>query len=215
MSKVAGIIICVGGAMSMALLKGQKLLNIKLVPQILVFSLGGESSAIESAIDSCGGEIGNEDVVYQSENDKSSFNNSEDCSGGNGGGGGIKNGRVHDSEAVNYAVPYRASTPARSRTWRLEREGMIEELVDVTIGSYPQVELLNCVRIGLMCCQESMQGRPLMSSVVLMLSSDSITAPLPGSRDNIILGSTSTDSSSIVTDNFSNNSVTLSLVSGR
>ncbi|KAF6141985.1 hypothetical protein GIB67_037953, partial [Kingdonia uniflora] len=107
MSKVAGTIICVGGPMSMALLKGQKLLNIKLVPQILVFGSG--------AIDSCGGEIGNEDVVYQSENDKSSFNNGEDCSGGNGGGGGIKNGRVHDSEAVNYAVPYRASIPARSR----------------------------------------------------------------------------------------------------
>ncbi|KAF6168793.1 hypothetical protein GIB67_012191 [Kingdonia uniflora] len=59
-----------------------------------------------NTIDSCGGEIGNEDVVYQSENNKSSFNNGEDCSGGNGGGGGIKNGRVHDSEVVNYAVPY-------------------------------------------------------------------------------------------------------------
>ncbi|KAF6173884.1 hypothetical protein GIB67_039835 [Kingdonia uniflora] len=114
MSKVAGTTICVGGAMSMALLKGQKLLNIKyqisnikLVPQILVFS--------SRAIDSCGGEIGNDDVVvYKSESDKSSFNNGEDCSDGNGGGGVIKNGRVHDSEAVKYAA-YRVSTLAHSR----------------------------------------------------------------------------------------------------
>ncbi|KAF6148735.1 hypothetical protein GIB67_019343 [Kingdonia uniflora] len=107
MLKVPGTTIYVGGAMSMALLKGQKLLNIKLVPQILVFN--------SRAIDSCGGEIGNNDVVvYQSESDKSSFNNGEDCSGGNGGGRVIKNGRVHESEAVKYAA-YRASTLAHSR----------------------------------------------------------------------------------------------------
>ncbi|KAF6160859.1 hypothetical protein GIB67_041913 [Kingdonia uniflora] len=70
---------------------------------------------IESAIDSCGGEISNDDVVVdQSENDKSLFSNGEDCSGGNGGGGRIKNGRVHDSEIVKY-VAYQASTPTHSR----------------------------------------------------------------------------------------------------
>ena len=62
---------------------------------------------------------------------------------------------------------------------RLEKEGRLTELVDETISSFPRDVALKCIRIGLLCCQESTQDRPTMSYVVEVLSDDSVTIPIP------------------------------------
>ncbi|KAF5202402.1 Receptor-like protein kinase, partial [Thalictrum thalictroides] len=64
--------------------------------------------------------------------------------------------------------------------WTLRESGRLMEMVDVTVGSFPQQELLKCIQIGLLCCQENIQDRPTMSSVALMLSEGSVTTFLPG-----------------------------------
>ena len=99
------------------------------------------------------------------------------------------------------------------QAWRLEQEGRIMELVDTTIGTFYQDKVLKCVRIGLLCCQQSIQDRPTMSSAMLMLSNDSVMVPMPGRRvhphNNV---NTSVDQKN---EFFSKNSITFSLSNGR
>ncbi|KAF8399105.1 hypothetical protein HHK36_014971 [Tetracentron sinense] len=89
-------------------------------------------------------------------------------------------------------VVVKRETVKKGGAWRLEQHGSLMELVDVAIGSFPQDEVLKCIRIGLLCCQESLQDRPTMSSAMLMLSNNAVTIPNPGrpgyqgSRDNTI-----------------------------
>ncbi|KAL5726093.1 hypothetical protein ACHQM5_009163 [Ranunculus cassubicifolius] len=61
---------------------------------------------------------------------------------------------------------------------------MLTELVDVNIGSFPQLEVIKCIQIGLLCCQENIQVRPIMSTITSMLSNDSVAIPLPTSQGN-------------------------------
>ncbi|KAI8534434.1 hypothetical protein RHMOL_Rhmol10G0089300 [Rhododendron molle] len=78
-------------------------------------------------------------------------------------------------------------------TMRLEQEGRLMELVDVTLGSFPRNDVLRCIRIGLLCCQESVQDRPTMSSALIMLTDNLVTLPAAGrlgyqdARDNTII----------------------------
>ncbi|XP_061358122.1 receptor-like serine/threonine-protein kinase SD1-7 isoform X2 [Gastrolobium bilobum] len=61
--------------------------------------------------------------------------------------------------------------------WKLWNEGNALELIDSSIdNSYSPSEVLRCIQVGLLCVQEHAEDRPTMSSVVLMLSSE--TAPL-------------------------------------
>ncbi|XP_010538687.1 PREDICTED: receptor-like serine/threonine-protein kinase SD1-8 isoform X2 [Tarenaya hassleriana] len=64
--------------------------------------------------------------------------------------------------------------------WRYWKEGKGIEIVDPVIGdSYPNHEVLRCIQIGLLCVQERAEDRPTMSSVVLMLGSETATMPQP------------------------------------
>ena len=45
--------------------------------------------------------------------------------------------------------------------------------------SYSRNEVLRCIQIGLLCVQEDPADRPTMATIVLMLSSNSVTLPLP------------------------------------
>ena len=109
------------------------------------------------------------------------------------------------------------------QTWRLERQGRWMELVDTTIGSFPEDEVKKCIHIGLLCCQENIQERLTMSSALMKILNNPVTMPPPGrlgfqgSRDNTDESSTSNTVSSIVleSENVSNNSITTSLTSGR
>ncbi|RWW37464.1 hypothetical protein BHE74_00057420 [Ensete ventricosum] len=67
-----------------------------------------------------------------------------------------------------------------SQTWSLWKEDRVLELVDQSIGdSFTTDEVLRCIKIGLLCVQEMPEDRPTMSSVVLMLGSDSALLPQP------------------------------------
>ncbi|XP_059590068.1 cysteine-rich receptor-like protein kinase 19 [Vitis vinifera] len=108
-------------------------------------------------------------------------------------------------------------------TRRLERQGRLMELVDTTIGSFPEDEVKKCIHIGLLCCQDNMQERLTMSSALMLLLNNPVTMPPPGrlgfqgSRENTNESSTSNSGSSIVleNENVSNNTMTTSLTSGR
>lgn len=66
------------------------------------------------------------------------------------------------------------------QAWKLWKEGKGLELVDSSVGdSYSASEALRCIQVGLLCVQEHSEDRPTMSSVVLMLSSESATMPHP------------------------------------
>uniref|UniRef100_A0A7N0ZVU1 Uncharacterized protein n=1 Tax=Kalanchoe fedtschenkoi TaxID=63787 RepID=A0A7N0ZVU1_KALFE len=66
-----------------------------------------------------------------------------------------------------------------SFAWDSWRAGSAANMIDPTIASAPRNEIIRCIHIGLLCVQESVTARPTMTSVVLMLSSLSITLPLP------------------------------------
>lgn len=66
------------------------------------------------------------------------------------------------------------------QAWRLWREGKGLELLDPSVGeSYTVAEVLRCIQVGLLCVQERAEDRPTMSSVVLMLSSESASLSQP------------------------------------
>lgn len=66
------------------------------------------------------------------------------------------------------------------QTWRLWREGRTLELMDETLGeSYEADEASRFIQTGLLCVQEDAHHRPHMSSVVVMLSSNSMYLPTP------------------------------------
>ncbi|KAK3023714.1 hypothetical protein RJ639_042724 [Escallonia herrerae] len=58
--------------------------------------------------------------------------------------------------------------------WKLWTEGKALELVDPIIEhSFSVPEVLRCIQVGLLCVQQNPGDRPTMSTVVLMLDSDS------------------------------------------
>ena len=66
------------------------------------------------------------------------------------------------------------------QAWKLWRNGTPLELMDPIMGdSYARNEVIRCIHMGLLCVQEDPDDRPSMASVVLMLSSYSVTPPLP------------------------------------
>ncbi|KAK3188272.1 hypothetical protein Dsin_027833 [Dipteronia sinensis] len=84
---------------------------------------------------------------------------------------GKKNGRFYHSEnglsLFNYA-------------WKLWCEGLALQFIDpVFVELCVPVELMKYIHIGLLCVQENPMDRPIMSSVVIMLASDSIKLPQP------------------------------------
>uniref|UniRef100_A0A7N0TRZ8 Cysteine-rich receptor-like protein kinase 29 n=1 Tax=Kalanchoe fedtschenkoi TaxID=63787 RepID=A0A7N0TRZ8_KALFE len=66
-----------------------------------------------------------------------------------------------------------------SFAWGSWRAGTAARMIDPTIINGPRNEIMRCIHIGLLCVQESVAARPTMASVVLMLSSFSLTLPLP------------------------------------
>ena len=66
------------------------------------------------------------------------------------------------------------------QAWKLWRDGTPLELMNAKIGNFnARNEVIRCIHIGLLCVQEDPEDRPSMASVVLMLSSYSVTLPLP------------------------------------
>ncbi|KDO53352.1 hypothetical protein CISIN_1g021771mg [Citrus sinensis] len=67
-----------------------------------------------------------------------------------------------------------------SYTWKLWCEGEALELMEPVLKqSCVAAELLKFIHIGLLCVQADSADRPTMSSVVVMLASDTVTLPQP------------------------------------
>ena len=66
------------------------------------------------------------------------------------------------------------------QAWQLWREGRAFELIDPTLGECGEVaSIMRCVKVALLCVQDSADDRPNMSEVVAMLGSEGITMPEP------------------------------------
>ncbi|XP_062190683.1 cysteine-rich receptor-like protein kinase 6 [Phragmites australis] len=64
--------------------------------------------------------------------------------------------------------------------WEHWEAGTVAEMVDPCLGgSFPVGDVLRCTHIGLLCVQGDAAVRPVMSSVVMMLGSDTITLQAP------------------------------------
>ncbi|KAI8525184.1 hypothetical protein RHMOL_Rhmol13G0209300 [Rhododendron molle] len=65
--------------------------------------------------------------------------------------------------------------------WNLwcKGEGILEFIDPLLVESCVATEVLKCIHIGSLCVQEDPANRPTMSSVVIMLGSDSATPPQP------------------------------------
>ncbi|KAK9706503.1 hypothetical protein RND81_07G130300 [Saponaria officinalis] len=66
-----------------------------------------------------------------------------------------------------------------SFVWRNWSEGNGLNIVDTTMSDVNTTEVLRCINIGLLCVQENAAKRPIMSSVVLMLNSQSVNFAAP------------------------------------
>ncbi|XP_052210678.1 G-type lectin S-receptor-like serine/threonine-protein kinase At4g27290 isoform X4 [Diospyros lotus] len=64
--------------------------------------------------------------------------------------------------------------------WKLWIEGKASELLDPQVeGSIPMSEILRCMQVGLLCVQKCPKDRPTMSTVLLMLITETIVLPQP------------------------------------
>jgi len=103
-----------------------------------------------------------------------------------------------------------------TQAWRLFTEGKCTEIVDATIRESINLSAaVRLIHVGLLCVQLCPEDSPCMSSVVLMLSSES-TLPqpkLPGFFTNRNLVGDSSSSSSH--KQYSNNDMTVSIMSAR
>ena len=90
-------------------------------------------------------------------------------------------------------------------------------LVDPSIrDSCSQDEVLRCIKVGMLCVQDSTIYRPTMSTVVLMLESENATLPMP--RQPTFTSSRSSVDLELFSEGLeivSSNNVTLSAVVGR
>jgi hypothetical protein len=65
------------------------------------------------------------------------------------------------------------------QAWRNWREGTIKNIIDPLLNNGSQNEIMRCIHIGLLCVQENVVNRPTMATIALMLSSYSISLPVP------------------------------------
>ncbi|XP_014524202.1 G-type lectin S-receptor-like serine/threonine-protein kinase At4g27290 [Vigna radiata var. radiata] len=103
-----------------------------------------------------------------------------------------------------------------AHVWRLFTEGKCSEVVDAAITESVHLsEALRTIHVGLLCVQLNPEDRPNMSSVVMMLSSESaLPQPnLPGFFTSTSMAGDSSSSSSH--KQYTNNDLSLSIMSAR
>ncbi|XP_043687390.1 cysteine-rich receptor-like protein kinase 10 [Telopea speciosissima] len=83
---------------------------------------------------------------------------------------GKKNSSFYQTDGAEDLISY---------AWRHWKEGTAFELIDPILGeNCSRSEVMRCIHIGLLCVQE-VAYRPTMAEVVLMLTSHSVSLPLP------------------------------------
>ncbi|EOY28584.1 Cysteine-rich RLK 10, putative [Theobroma cacao] len=84
---------------------------------------------------------------------------------------GKKNNGFHLSEHGESLLTF---------AWKLWSKGQGMKLIDqLLVQSCVATEVLKCIHIGLLCVQEDPADRPRMTSVIVMLESETITLPRP------------------------------------
>ncbi|KAJ1435154.1 S-locus glycoprotein domain [Sesbania bispinosa] len=98
---------------------------------------------------------------------------------GEGGFGPVYRGTLPDGQNVAVKRLSHSSTQGikefKNEAWSLWKECNALKFIDTYLeGSYIPSEALRCIHIGLLCVQHQPDDRPTMSSVLLMLTSESI-----------------------------------------
>ncbi|KAF8046083.1 hypothetical protein N665_4039s0002 [Sinapis alba] len=84
---------------------------------------------------------------------------------------GKKNSSFYQTDGAHDLVSY---------AWRLWSNGTPLDLVDpIIVDNCQRNEVVRCVHIGLLCVQEDHVERPPLSTIVLMLTSNTVTLPVP------------------------------------
>ncbi|XP_050103592.1 G-type lectin S-receptor-like serine/threonine-protein kinase CES101 [Malus sylvestris] len=84
---------------------------------------------------------------------------------------GRKNNSFYNDERVLNLVGY---------TWELWKEGAGIELMDPTLtDSCIRDQFLRCIHVGLLCVEQNAGDRPTISSVISMLTNESVALPMP------------------------------------
>ncbi|KAI3950900.1 hypothetical protein MKW92_005431 [Papaver armeniacum] len=97
--------------------------------------------------------------------------------------------------------------------WRLWNEGKWSEIVDKDLGDlYSPSEVMKCIHIGLLCCQNRVVDRPTMAEVDFMLNYET---DRPSPKEPPYSFPASSDEPGIPPIQCSNNNVTLTTVKGR
>lgn len=66
------------------------------------------------------------------------------------------------------------------QVWRLWTSGSQLELVDPAMrGNYKSNEVARCIHIALLCIQENPEDRPMLSTIITMLTSNTTILPVP------------------------------------
>ncbi|GLU09101.1 hypothetical protein SLE2022_259770 [Rubroshorea leprosula] len=102
--------------------------------------------------------------------------------------------------------------------WRLWKEGNPSELIDsFVLESCTLSEVLRCIHIGLLCVQQHPEDRPNISSVVLMLSSETETALVQPKEPGFLVEKKSFETSSSFSkpESSSTNELSLSVLEAR
>ncbi|KAL8032786.1 hypothetical protein ABFX02_13G119200 [Erythranthe guttata] len=86
---------------------------------------------------------------------------------------GQKNNSIRNGDNVEDLLTF---------TWKNWREGTAENIIDPvlrTAGTGSLRDMIKCIHIGLLCVQENAANRPTMASILVMLSSSTMTLPVP------------------------------------
>ncbi|GLT31006.1 hypothetical protein SLA2020_057740 [Shorea laevis] len=83
---------------------------------------------------------------------------------------GQKNSCFQNGENIEDLLSY---------AWKNWREGTGLNLIDPILRNGSTAEMMRCIHIGLLCVQENVADRPTMASIVLTLSSNSTSLPVP------------------------------------
>ncbi|KAJ6706915.1 CYSTEINE-RICH RECEPTOR-LIKE PROTEIN KINASE 10 ISOFORM X1 [Salix viminalis] len=89
-------------------------------------------------------------------------------------------GSVYKVQSIKIFVNEEEEEDLLTYTWENWNSGPnLHKLIDPTLRAGSRNEMLRCIHVGLLCVQENALDRPNMASVAVMLSTYSITLPVP------------------------------------
>ncbi|KAF8079950.1 hypothetical protein N665_0989s0017 [Sinapis alba] len=84
---------------------------------------------------------------------------------------GKKNSKFYEIDGAHDLVTY---------IWRIWRNRTMLDIVDpAIIDNFQKSEVVRCIHIGLLCVQEDHIDRPTMRTILMMLTSNTVTLPVP------------------------------------